>query len=44
MSKLAAVVCDKADCIVRGAILGSEGLIEKWQLVVAEDRVQMLAG
>ncbi len=29
MSKLAAVVCDEADCVVRGAVLGFEGLIEK---------------
>ena len=44
MSELAAVVCDEADGIVRGAVLGLEGLVEKGKLVVGEDRVQMLAG
>ena len=39
MSELAVVVCDEADCIVRGAVLSFEGSVEKRQLVVGEDRV-----
>ena len=29
MSELAIVVCDEAKCIMRGAVLSFEGLIEK---------------
>lgn len=29
MSELAAIVCDEAGCIVRGAVLSFKGLVEK---------------
>ena len=39
MSRLTAVVCNEADGIVRGAILGFEGLVEKGYFVVGENGV-----